>query len=89
MPAPKPDDDTRIPQDEPQVDEPTEPGTDTTGGGGRDPARDSSTVAPSAPSGSPVILAPPEPLSASGEAEEGDVVPGDIMPELDYPFHQA
>ena len=37
-------------------------------------------LASSSPAGAPL---------ASGGVDEEDVVPGDLMPELDYPFHQV
>ena len=81
MPAPEPDEDNRVPQDEPQTDEPTDPGTAAPGGVGPAPARGLSHAPPS-PTGDPVPFAPlglHDAPSASGGVNEEDVVLGDFM----------
>ena len=88
MLAPVPDEDIRAPQDEPQTDEPTGPGTEAPGCVGPAPAKGLSHAPPSS-TGVPVTFAYPDPQDApitSGGVEEEDVVPGDLLPELDYPF---
>ena len=88
MPAPEPDDETQTPHEDPQVDEPTDPGTEASGGVGS-PAAKLVVQAPPGPTGVPVSYGPPAPADAplsSGGAAEDDMVPADIMPELDHPI---